>query len=619
MSESAQKRDLIMWLWRNYMRQHTGLLVLAFLFLAVEGSMLGALSWMMQPMFDQVFLAGDQSALWWVGFGILGTFVVRALASVVQNVLLTRIAQNIAASLRTTLLDKLMRQDNAFHQTHAPGFLIQRIQADVESVNQVWHALITGGGRDLVALIALLGVTVSVDWRWTLVALVGAPILVLPSLAVQGFVRRRAREVRDIGAKLATRLDEVFHGIVPVKLNRLEDYQSKQYRDLTQVMVQTEIRSAVGASAIPGLIDIMSGVGFLGVLVYGGSEIISGEKTVGQFMAFFTAMGLAFEPLRRLGLISGKWQVAAAGIERIRELLDAVPKLVSPPNPKPAPKGTPEIRLQGVSLSYGSAPVLRGTSFTAEAGKTVALVGPSGAGKSTIFNVLTRLVDPQKGKVTIGGVPVAAMSLEDLRDMFSVVSQDALLFDETLRENILLGRKGVPDSQLKSVLDAAHVSDFLKKLPDGLDTRVGPRGSALSGGQRQRVVITRALLRDTPILLLDEATSALDAQSESVVQEALDRLSEGRTTLVIAHRLSTVRDADKIVVMDKGQVVEQGSHEELLALGGTYAGLHRLQFSDHGPTAEDLARRNLAAASTDNPQSRRRGVIERLMGVFGSK
>ena len=232
--------------------------------------------------------------------------------------------------------------------------------------------------------------------------------------------------------------------------------------------------------------------------------------------------------------------------------------------------------------------VLSGLTLHAEAGKTTALVGASGAGKSTIFNLLTRLVDPQAGSVQVGGVKVGAMALPELRNLYSVVSQEALLFDETLRENILLGRTDVSDAQLGKVLKAAHVSDFLTKLPKGLDTLVGPRGSALSGGQRQRVVIARALLRDTPILLLDEATSALDAQSEKVVQSALDSLSGGRTTIVIAHRLSTIRNADKIVVMDRGTVVDQGSHDDLLARGGIYADLYRLQFQD-GKTLVDPA------------------------------
>lgn len=570
-------RTLLRWLWHTYLRRHLWMLLLATFFMALEGSMLGFLSWMMKPMFDLVFLAGDQSALWWVGLVILGIFLVRAGSSVAQKVILTRISQQSEADMRSDLLSHLMRLDVSFHQVNAPGTLMQRVIGDVSAVSQVWNAIITGAGRDLVAVIVLFGVATSVDWRWTAVALVGVPLLVLPSLLAQKFVRRHSRTAHQIAARQSGRLDEVFHGIVPVKLNRLEDYQARHYAKLNAERVEVEVTTSLGKAAIPGLIDAMSGVGFLGVLIYGGGEIISGEKTVGEFMAFFTALGFAFEPLRRLGTITGVWEAAAAGIERVMELLALEPIHKSPEQPKAAPTGTPDITLAEVHLKYGETPVLRGTSFHVPAGKTTALVGSSGAGKSTIFNVLTRLNDPQSGDVKVGDIPVSDMALKDLRDLFSVVSQDALLFDESLRENILLGRTDVSDEQLETVLQAAHVSDFLAQFPNGLDTPVGPRGSALSGGQRQRVAIARALLRNTPILLLDEATSALDAQSEAVVQAALERLSEGRTTLVIAHRLSTIRNADQIVVMDAGKVVESGTHDDLLEQNTVYASLHRLQ------------------------------------------
>ena len=581
MTETTEKKtNLFGWLWRNYLRHHWPWLMVATFLMALEGSMLGLLAAIMQPMFDQIFIAGSTEALWWVGIGILVIFTTRALSSVGQRVILKRVSEKSAAEMRSALLRHLMGLDGSFHQTNPPGYLIERVQGDVGALGAVWTGLITGLGRDVVAVIWLFGVALFVDWRWTMVALIGIPLLVIPSLLAQGYVRRKAAAAREIAGRMSTRLDEVFHGINPVKLNALEEYQARRYDALIDARVEAEVKAALGQATIPGLIDIMTGIGFLGVLLYGGAEIIAGDKSVGEFMAFFTAMALAFEPLRRLGNISGLWQAAAAAIERVLALFQMQSTLEIAAKPVAPPTTAPKITLHDVSLAYDELPVLRGATFTADAGKTTALVGASGAGKSTVFNVLTRLIEPQSGHVDIAGIDITHMPLDGLRGLFSVVTQDAALFDETLRDNILLGRTDVDPTHLNGVLEAAHVADFLPSLPAGLNSPAGPRGSNLSGGQRQRVAIARALLRDTPILLLDEATSALDTKSEAIVQAALEKLSKGRTTLVIAHRLSTIRNADKIVVMDQGRVVDEGTHDDLLARGGLYADLYNMQFRD---------------------------------------
>ncbi len=579
-SDAYTSRRLFARLWRGYLARHKWTMLVAFVFMVIEGSTLAALSWMLKPLFDRVFVGGDAAAIWWVGGVILALFVIRAVTLIINRSLLTRVAMKTSTAMQTDLLAHVLTLDGPFFQANPPGALIERVQGDTAAVQSVWSVLITGVGRDLVALVTLFGVAIAIDPRWTLTALVGAPLLILPTLAVQRYIRRKTDHVRTQAAQRATRLDEVFHGITAIKLNRMEGYQLGRFRSIVAGIVRAEVKTAASRATIPALIDIVTGLGFFGVLLLAGREITSGERSVGEFMSFFTAMALAFQPVRRLGDMAGTWQVAAASLTRLYRLFDTKPAIrraAAPVQPDPTRTG---IVLDDVRLSYGDHAVLNGLSFEAEAGKTTALVGPSGAGKSTVFNLLTRMVDPASGQVAIGGQPVGDIELGALRDLFSVVTQDATLFDETIRENVLLGRTDVAEAALATALDAAHVSDFTAALPEGLDTHAGPRGSALSGGQRQRVAIARALLRNAPILLLDEATSALDAASEALVQQALDRLSKGRTTLVIAHRLATVRGADKIVVMDRGRVVEQGTHPTLLAQNGLYAGLCRLQFSE---------------------------------------
>jgi ATP-binding cassette subfamily B protein/subfamily B ATP-binding cassette protein MsbA len=567
-------------LWRDYLRHHKGWMAFALALMMIEGSTLGAVSWMLEPLFDRVFVAGQTEAMWWVGGGILALFVLRGITSICYKTLLTRIAQKSSTAMQVDLLRHLLRLDAAFFQTNSPGALMERLQGDTRAVQGVWSVMISGVGRDFVSLLSLATVALLIDPWWTLLAVVGAPLLIAPAAAAQRYIRRKTGAMREISGLRSTRLDEVFHGIVPIKLNAMEAYQMGRFESIVDRIVTAEVKIEASRAVIPSLIDVITGVGFFLVLVVGGREIIAGEKTLGEFMSFFTAMALTFQPLRRIGAIAGIWQVAAASLERLYCLFDTEPTIISPVVPKRAAADT-TLKVDSVALAFGDMPVLRGVSFTAEAGRTTAIVGASGAGKSTLFNVLTRLIDPQAGRITVGGEDIREMDLGALRALFSVVTQDALLFDETVRDNILLGRTDVDEATLGRVLKDAHVADFLPQLPQGLDSPAGPRGSNLSGGQRQRVAIARALLRDTPILLLDEATSALDAASEAVVQAALERLSEGRTTLVIAHRLSTIRSADKIVVMDQGRVVDEGRHDELIGRGGLYAELCRLQFGEN--------------------------------------
>lgn len=576
-------REILRWLWHGYLKKYWVYIVVAVVLMAAEGASYGALSYLIQPMFENVFELRDQQALLVVSAAIFGVFLMRAVAGFAHKVLMNYVGYRVAAKLQGDLLGHMLTLDTQWFQRTAPGNLISRVQGDTNAAATIWSTVLTAGGRDVVALLSLFAVAISIDWRWTLIALVGAPLLMLPLMALQRMVRRMARRSRSIVAQVTTRLDEILHGVVPIKLNGLEARETDRFVTSVDENVATLVKVQVGRAAIPAMIDIVAGLGLFGVVYLGGGEVIAGDKSTGEFMSFIFAMALVFDPLRRLGSVSGAWQTALASLERIHVVFLARPTIVSPATPAKlsGPTAEADIEFDNVAMSYVDTPVLNGLSFRAPAGQVTALVGASGAGKSTVFNLLARLVDPQSGTITLGGVALDTFSIDALRNMFSVVTQDALLFDETLRDNVLLGRTDISDAQLQAALDAAHVSEFLKELPDGLETMVGTRGSSLSGGQRQRVVIARALVRNAPILLLDEATSALDSKSEKIVQNALDRLSHGRTTLVIAHRLATVRDAHQIVVMDKGRVVETGKHAELLAKDGMYAGLYRLQFSEH--------------------------------------
>lgn len=583
-SQAYDSKTLLSRLWDRYLRPHRWWMLLALIFMMIEGSTLAFLSYMLQPMFDRVFVGGNETALIWIALMILALFLLRAVTNVSQKIILSRIAQTTSADMQKDLLAHLLTLDSAFFQKNPPGALIERVQGDTVAVQGVWSVIISGAGKDLVSLVGLFGVALSIDWLWTVLAIIGAPLLVLPIATIQRYIRRKAAGMREQASHRATRLDEVFHGINPIKLNLMEAYQSARFSQIVGRIVKVEIKIAATRAVIPSMIDIITGLGFFGVLIVGGQDIIAGDKTVGQFMSFFTAMSLAFQPLRRLGGIAGVWQVAAASLERTYRLFDTKPSILSPAIKTAAPeRAQTEIRLQDVNFSYDDLPVLNNLTFIAPAGKTTALVGASGAGKSTVFNILTRLIEPNSGAVSVGGIAINCLDLADLRSLFSVVSQETMLFDDSLRENILLGHENINEADLTRALDAAHVSDFVKSMPDGLESQAGPRGSALSGGQRQRVSIARALLRNAPILLLDEATSALDAKSEAVVQTALEQLSHNRTTIVIAHRLSTIQNADKIIVMDQGRVVDEGSHKDLLAKDGIYGDLYRLQFKSETP------------------------------------
>lgn len=567
--------QLLARLWREHVVGYWPRLVLAAILMTIEGAALGAMAWLIQPLFDDVFTAESMSGVGWIALGISLVFGLRAVAGFFQRMIVVSIGLEVTSALQTRLLRHILSLDLSYFRDTPPGALIERVRGDTLALQGIAASTVMSLGRDTITFLSLLGVMLVNDWRWTLMALIGLPLLVLPILALQRFIRTTTTSSREAAAQLSTQLDEIFHGIQSIKLNRLETHEMSRFTAEVRRFLRYALRAQRGLAANPAMIDILAATGFVAVLYYGGAQIIAGEKTVGQFMSFFTALALIFDPLRRLSNIAGQLQAGVASLQRLYDVLGERPTILPPTDPRPVRSG--DIRFEDVSFGYGGTPVLQGLSFLAREGKTTAIVGPSGAGKTTVFGVLTRLIDADAGRITIAGDDLRALDLDGLRDQIAVVGQETALFDASIADNIRLGRLDATPEEVRAAAQAASVLDFTDPLPLGLDTQVGPRGSALSGGQRQRVIIARAMLKGAPILLLDEPTSALDARSEQLVQEALARLSAGRTTLVIAHRLSTIRDADLIVVMDRGRVIEQGSHAELMALNGAYARLEALQ------------------------------------------
>ncbi|WP_205849074.1 ABC transporter ATP-binding protein [Natronospirillum operosum] len=573
----SRRRDLLLRLWKDYTRRHMFMLLIAVCLIMVEGSSLGLISYMIQPMFDNIFVEGQQDYILIIALAIFAIFIARAVSGFFQRVIIIGISLNIVTDMQKDMLARLVRLDTDFYSENSPGALIERVRGDTTALKSFASKALINLGRDIVTLISLVTVTLIIDWRWTLAAFVGVPLLVLPMVYLQRLILRKTRRARGQSSVMSTRLDEIFHGIKAIKLNNLAEHEDGRFRKETDKFKRSEQKARIGKAAMPATVDILAACGFVVIVVMGGQEIVSGEKTVGQFMSFFTAMFLLFDPLRRIAKVGADIQVAMASMERIYGVLDTQPRVVDRVDARPIPAnlGELDVHFKEIHFSYGENPVLKGLDLVAPAGKMTALVGASGAGKTTLFNLLTRLIEPQQGEVLLGDYNINEFRVEELRQYLSVVSQDSALFDESIAQNIAFGRLDASPEAVHRAAEDALVTQFTDSMPEGLESLAGPRGSNLSGGQRQRVVIARALLRDAPILLLDEATSALDTETEKLIQKTLERIAKDRTTIVIAHRLSTVQDADVIHVMDKGVVVESGTHEELLARGGAYKRLYR--------------------------------------------
>ena len=543
--------------------------------MAIEGSMLGFISYAVKELFDTVFVPQDKKSVLYVGLLIFTIFSIRAISGFLQRSLILRASIEIISKLQKKIAAHIIDLDYEFFFDNSPGDLIERIKGDGQIIQVNFVQIVMALGRDSVSLLALLSVAFWIDWRWALISLLGIPILIIPILLLQKYILSVSSKSRVSSARVTTLLDEAFHGVASIKQNGIETYIKSRIDNSVDKTRHAWIRSELGIAGMPALIDLVAAVGFLGVMIFGGMEIISGKKSIGDFMSFFTAMALIFEPLRRLSNVSGQLQLLNASLERVFNVSKIQPNITYVKDKSSI--GLKKIRkkqliqFDNVCLSYGDETILKNVSLKIEKDKFVSFVGVSGSGKTTMLNLISRLVEPTSGKIYLNGKELKHIPIEDLRKKVSVVTQENNLFDDTIRQNIILDAQDLNEDNLGYVLDETTVNDFILNFEGGLNFNVGPRGMNLSGGQRQRVALARAFLRDTEILLLDEPTSALDPQTSKRINSALKRISrKSKTIILTTHKLDIAMHADVIFVFRSGQLVDQGSHFDLINKVGPY-------------------------------------------------
>ncbi|MCE2510337.1 MAG: ATP-binding cassette domain-containing protein [Alphaproteobacteria bacterium] len=570
---------LVRRLFRESIRPYVWRLLAAMFFMVLVAGATAANAWIMQPVLDDVFLKQDQLMLILVPVAILVIAAIKGFSTYGQAVLMNFVGQRIIANIQVQMYAHLIRADLTFFHNTSTGTLVSRFTHDLQLLRAAVANALTGMVKDSLTLVFLVGVMFYQDWGLALITFFIYPMALFPIIRVGRRMRKVSTGMQQAVGRLTSLLDETFQGARHVKAYGMEGYETGRATDIVENVFGLTFKSTKIRNVVHPVMELLGSCGIAFVVFYGGSQVISGSTSPGAFFSFIAALLMAYQPMKSIDNLNATLQEGLAAATRVFTLLDLKPDIQDLPNAKPLEIRGGTVTFEDVHFAYGKeSPALHGVSLRVPAGKTAALVGPSGSGKSTILNLIPRFYDVDKGSVRIDGQDIREVTVASLRGAIALVSQEIGLFDDTVRANILYGLPDATEAEVEKAAADAAADGFIRQLPEGYDTMIGEQGVKLSGGQRQRIEIARAMLRNAPILLLDEATSALDTESERQVQSALQRLKEGRTTLVIAHRLSTVQDADIIYVVDAGRVVEEGSHAELLARNGTYARLYALQF-----------------------------------------
>lgn len=539
-----------------------------------------AMAYLIKPALDDVFIRKDTRMLKLIPVAVLAVYLVRCLGMFGQQYLMSYVGQDIIRQLRNRLYNRIQDLPLAFFQREQTGVLMSRITYDVNIVRNMVSNAVTGSLRDCFTIFGLVFVIFYQIWDLALFAFLVLPVAFYPIVVFGRRVRRFSTGCQEAMADMSAFLHETFAGNKIVKAFGMEAYEKGRFYQKTRRLFRVEMKEVKVKSLSSPVMEMLGGLGVAFVIFYGGANVISGRYSTGTFVSFLAAVVMLYDPIKKLSKLNNIMQRGLAATDRVFDIIETQSELQEADNPLTIRPGSHGVTFDDVSFKYDDTLVLENIRLSAGAGEVIALVGMSGGGKTTLVNLIPRFYDVSRGAVCIDGVDVRRVSVKSLREQIAVVTQEPILFNDSIRHNIAYGNPDASLAQIEAAAAAAYADEFVRRLPEGFDTPIGELGGRLSGGEKQRICIARALLKDAPILILDEATSALDTEAEALVQKALGNLMKGRTTFVIAHRLSTIAYADRIVVLKNGHIVESGQHRDLLAARGEYYKLHQMQFAN---------------------------------------